>query len=448
MIASVGLLTAVLVIGGVAWYTRVSNISGLTLDVAGFDVRANYMNGKFLANAEDYMNVQLNKAAPGTIGCLPVLITTQSETEVQYAITLDLKGVAPEILERLRFFYYDRTENAAYVEWLNWKDYQEAVAAGTDADIYGEGEGKKAIPTAKDATKTLYESWAAWQTYQAALAAGTAADTYGEGKTPIPTDPTASIPTPVRTYLGGVRYVYPGIYATGTIDAATDVDTGEATTELHYHPTNATKAKQITDATDTTSALGYVPIGGTLGTTDSDKREVYEYIYWEWVYEFDTTECYNLETGKWGTTYGDAHGTAVYPEEATEEQTKAVDDAVAAYLKAAAERYDRIDSNMGLALLRHTNGVTGNWYDKFVSEIDSGNFTKDSGTVTVTDKEGKQTQETIAGYQNAIMVKVLVTGAQATPKEGEAANYAAMTTPLRGEGSTVYLGPLTSALAE
>jgi len=427
LVAAAGLIVVALVIGGVAWYTRVANISGLTLDVAEFDVRANYMDGKFVMDAEDYMNVEMNKAAPGTIGCIPVLVTSSSQTEVTYSLTLDLKKVAPEFLERVRFFYYDSTDsrNEAYVEWYKWVDYQNAVASGVTP-----APTEPTTDEVSQATRELFTAWTEYNAYLAAVAAGTADDTYGEGKAKaIPTEPTTPIPTPYRTYLGGSRNIYEGIYETGRVKEETNSDNGEKELVLRYNP-DGISAEVTTDTavTDLSSnPLGYKPITGTLGqvtktktdsTPEERKTSCYEYIYWEWVYEFDEDECYDLETGTWGAFAG------------IRDEVEGADPADPGVTAAdAAARYDRIDSMLG----------KGAWNDSYASEVDPGNFTTAKKKVKKTTKtDGKETtvEEDLLAYQAAIMVKVLVSSAQATPKEGEAAEYGEL---YQGTGTSFYV---------
>ena len=108
MIGSLGLLVAVIVVGSVAWFTRVSNTTGMTMDVAEFDLRANSVTEDFIINVSDYLTSTDNKAAPGVKGVIPVIVSADnSQTDVTYSMTLDFSNMADEFKQRLRFYYYD-----------------------------------------------------------------------------------------------------------------------------------------------------------------------------------------------------------------------------------------------------------------------------------------------------------------------------------------------------
>ena len=66
------LLIALIVAGTAAWYTRVSNVSGITMKVAEFDFNANFQSDDFQVNAFDFAAVDDFKAAPGAGGVIPI----------------------------------------------------------------------------------------------------------------------------------------------------------------------------------------------------------------------------------------------------------------------------------------------------------------------------------------------------------------------------------------
>lgn len=116
------LLVSVIIIGTVAWYTRVSNVTGMTMDVAKFDFNANYTGSDdgFTINVGGYLTSTLaeGKAAPGTKGVIPIRMSSgKSETAVKYSLNLDFAEMADEFQNRLRFYYYINTgtaENPVY----------------------------------------------------------------------------------------------------------------------------------------------------------------------------------------------------------------------------------------------------------------------------------------------------------------------------------------------
>lgn len=115
VIASFMLLIAVVIIGTMAWYTRISNVTGMTMDVAEFDFNANYVEEDFIVSVDEYLNVASKKAAPGTGGVIPIRLSTEtSEVAANYSISLDFSEMADEFRNRIRFFYYTK-EGESYV---------------------------------------------------------------------------------------------------------------------------------------------------------------------------------------------------------------------------------------------------------------------------------------------------------------------------------------------
>ena len=113
------LLVSVIIIGTVAWYTRVSNVTGMTMDVAKFDFNANYTTSDdvFLIDVGGYLSSTIapGKAAPGTKGVIPIRMSSgDSETAVSYSLNLDFTEMADEFQNRLRFYYYT-SDNALHV---------------------------------------------------------------------------------------------------------------------------------------------------------------------------------------------------------------------------------------------------------------------------------------------------------------------------------------------
>jgi len=112
------LLISVAILGTIAWYTRVSNVTGMTMDVAKFDFNANYAaeDDTFIINVGGYLDSTLTngKAAPGTKGVIPIRMSSgDSDTAVSYSLNLDFTEMADEFQNRLRFYYYTNEGTAA-----------------------------------------------------------------------------------------------------------------------------------------------------------------------------------------------------------------------------------------------------------------------------------------------------------------------------------------------
>lgn len=117
-LASLGLLTTVLIYATIAWYTNIANVTGFTFDVATFDFRVNYAPDNFVIQVDDYLNVDTDKAAPGTGGVIPIRVSTTGEAGATYAINLDFSKMAPEFKDRIRFTYYTKDGAGNYEEHI------------------------------------------------------------------------------------------------------------------------------------------------------------------------------------------------------------------------------------------------------------------------------------------------------------------------------------------
>lgn len=115
VVVSLLLLVEVIILGTVAWYTRISNVTGMTMDVAEFDFNANYVEEDFIVSVDQYLNVASGKAAPGTGGIIPIRLgADNSEVAANYSINLDFSETADEFRDRIRFFYYT-LEDGRYI---------------------------------------------------------------------------------------------------------------------------------------------------------------------------------------------------------------------------------------------------------------------------------------------------------------------------------------------
>lgn len=109
---AVTMLIILIIIAALAWYTKLTVITGLTFDTADFDFNANYVTDSFIVNVDDYINSVSGKAAPGTSGVIPIRIAPEdsAETDMVYSISLDYSSMAPEFYERIQFYYYIEDE--------------------------------------------------------------------------------------------------------------------------------------------------------------------------------------------------------------------------------------------------------------------------------------------------------------------------------------------------
>ena len=145
-LASLGMLVTVLIYGTIAWYTTISNVTGLTMNAAKFDFEVNDQAEAFLLDVSDYQSTTVNngKAAPGTGGVIPIKVSTTERSEVgaTYAINMDFTGMAPEFRDRLRFYYYDRVSGD--------KKY---LTGDTNSDLIGTLAAKGTV------TEYVYWEW-------------------------------------------------------------------------------------------------------------------------------------------------------------------------------------------------------------------------------------------------------------------------------------------------
>ena len=140
-------LVTVLILGAVlAWYTRLTNVTGMTFDAAEFDINASYVSDSFIINPNDYNEIENGLSAPGAMGYIPVKVYTSGNNQVaaNYRLNVDNASMAPEFAERIRFYYYTR-EDGVYVEHdlgLGTEDIVGTLKVGTD-----------------DATEYIYWEW-------------------------------------------------------------------------------------------------------------------------------------------------------------------------------------------------------------------------------------------------------------------------------------------------
>ena len=142
-LASLGMLVTVLIYGTIAWYTTISNVTGITMKAANFDFEVNDQGQAHLIDVFQYQNLNAGLAAPGSGGVIPIKVSTTEKSEVgaTYAINMDFTRMAPEFRDRLRFYYYkdkDDTNKKYYLTGDTNSDLIGTLAAskkGTDGKI-------------------------------------------------------------------------------------------------------------------------------------------------------------------------------------------------------------------------------------------------------------------------------------------------------------------------
>ena len=130
---ALALLIGVLIAGTVAWYTQLSNITGMTMKAAKIDIRANYVDQDdiVLLQAGDYLNSK--NAGPGTRGILPIRMDApNSDSAIDYTLSLNFDAMADEFKNRLRFYYYLEKNGTTYEVTID-----PATAATVDSVISG-----------------------------------------------------------------------------------------------------------------------------------------------------------------------------------------------------------------------------------------------------------------------------------------------------------------------
>lgn len=134
MLASMGLLVVVIVYGTIAWYTNISNVTGMTFDVAEFKFETNYNADNFLIQVDEYLTSDTDKAAPGTGGVIPIRVSVKGNSGAVYAINLDFSNMDEEFKKRIRFYYYTKDGDVLKENLLdeNAADIVGTIAAGTE----------------------------------------------------------------------------------------------------------------------------------------------------------------------------------------------------------------------------------------------------------------------------------------------------------------------------
>ena len=145
---ALAVLVVLIIAGTVAWYTRIANVTGITMKAAEFDFAANYTDSDFVVNVSDYMSAGRG-VAPGTGGMIPIRLSTTSSVDINYAVNLDISGTAPEFQQRIRLYYY--TQNGGV--------YTKHYIQPGSPDIVGFLPAKAAGATESVGYEFIYWEW-------------------------------------------------------------------------------------------------------------------------------------------------------------------------------------------------------------------------------------------------------------------------------------------------
>ncbi len=98
-----------------AWFTRMTEVGNIKLDVARWEFRANEQVDNFIADVFSYSNVKEKKAAPGTVGYIDLEMSALgSDVNVQFHIKLAKDQMDQEFKERIHFYFYEDSDINGY----------------------------------------------------------------------------------------------------------------------------------------------------------------------------------------------------------------------------------------------------------------------------------------------------------------------------------------------
>lgn len=96
----------------VAWYTRMVSTAGMEFEVAQWEFMANELVDDFYVNIYQYASLTENKAAPGTAGYVNLELNLgESETDIEYYITVDKTTMSNEFQDRIYFYYEEESSD-------------------------------------------------------------------------------------------------------------------------------------------------------------------------------------------------------------------------------------------------------------------------------------------------------------------------------------------------
>jgi len=106
LVASLVMLIAAGIYATTAWFTKTSNVSAVSFDVAKWDFSAVFVTDTAELGVHTFSSVTDQKAAPGTNGYIDIAIdATESDVDLDYVLTVDEGTMSQEFQDRLIFFY-------------------------------------------------------------------------------------------------------------------------------------------------------------------------------------------------------------------------------------------------------------------------------------------------------------------------------------------------------
>lgn len=100
------LLTAAAIYLTTAWYTKMVSVSGVEFKAAQWDFTANHTVDDMVINVYEYASLNEKLAAPGTAGWIPITLgATESDTDINFQISVDKSSMSEEFQARISFYY-------------------------------------------------------------------------------------------------------------------------------------------------------------------------------------------------------------------------------------------------------------------------------------------------------------------------------------------------------
>ncbi len=163
--AALLLLLAALIFFTTAWYTKMVSTSGVNLQAARWDYTANHTVDAVTANVYEYASLNQNVAAPGTGGWIPVKLgAQQSDTDVEYYLTVDRSSMSKEFRDRIYFYYLKDQETKLFDRLLTEeeeKQYEKIYfgASPLEPDNPDPVQMTGTIPKGGEITVYVYWEW-------------------------------------------------------------------------------------------------------------------------------------------------------------------------------------------------------------------------------------------------------------------------------------------------
>ena len=100
-----------------AWYTKMVSVAGMEFSAAQWDFTASHTVDDMYINVYSYASLTTHKAAPGTAGYIPIVLSaSESDSDVDFRITVDKSTMSEEFQQRFRF-YYKTTEDGTETDF-------------------------------------------------------------------------------------------------------------------------------------------------------------------------------------------------------------------------------------------------------------------------------------------------------------------------------------------